>query len=443
MFALVTLLSPSAQPSARDLGFLLHKHPDRVYERALRYGTARVFFPRADHTECTAAVWVDADPAALHAMARRRGATAELRGYLNDRAYAASSLLAVAVRACLHSAFMGTADAAHQALADSPLELRLTVVGVRAEEATIRELWEPLGWRVEVSGSRYASTVVLTGTALLRTALRQLYVLIPVLDGTKHYWVAQPEVDKVVEAAAGWLPAHPGAQRILAASLAHQPDLVAAARERLGIAPPPRREPHPSQQRLNAVVAQVLALRPRVVVDFGCGEGKLIRELVREPTIARIIGADASAPQLERAEKRLAQAHLGERQLRRGGLVQAAAPYAGERLAGAGVMGGMEGIEHIDPSRLPEWEQLIFGQSSPEFVVLTTPNREFNATFSDLSPGQLRHGDHRFEFDRAGFAQWTRRVCAEFGYVVECSGIGQPHASFGPPTFLAVFSRTF
>jgi hypothetical protein len=39
---------------ATDLGFLLHKHPDRVNEKALAFGRAVVLFPEANEDRCQA-----------------------------------------------------------------------------------------------------------------------------------------------------------------------------------------------------------------------------------------------------------------------------------------------------------------------------------------------------------------------------------------------------
>ena len=60
---------------ATDLGFLLHKHPERVHEFSLPFGTAHVFYPEATEERCTAALILDVDPVALVRRGRGPGSS--------------------------------------------------------------------------------------------------------------------------------------------------------------------------------------------------------------------------------------------------------------------------------------------------------------------------------------------------------------------------------
>ena len=54
-------ITTTHQP-ATDLGFLLHKHPDKLQSFKLPFGQAHVYFPEATQTRCTAALLLDIDP---------------------------------------------------------------------------------------------------------------------------------------------------------------------------------------------------------------------------------------------------------------------------------------------------------------------------------------------------------------------------------------------
>ena len=94
---------------ATDLGYLLHKHPDRVQAFGLPFGTAHVLYPEATGARCTAALLLDIDPVGLVRRGDGRGPFA-LAEYVNDRPYVASSFLSVAMNAVSKSAMAGTCD---------------------------------------------------------------------------------------------------------------------------------------------------------------------------------------------------------------------------------------------------------------------------------------------------------------------------------------------
>ena len=95
---------------ATDLGFLLHKHPDRFQSYDLSFGRAHVFYPEAADDRCTACLLLDVDPVGL---VRGKGGDSGglLAQYVNDRPYAASSLLSVAISQVYGSALQGRCKA--------------------------------------------------------------------------------------------------------------------------------------------------------------------------------------------------------------------------------------------------------------------------------------------------------------------------------------------
>ncbi|MFK0190062.1 3' terminal RNA ribose 2'-O-methyltransferase Hen1 [Kitasatospora sp. NPDC090308] len=253
MFVSISTTGTAENP-ASDLGFLLHKHPDKVQRFTTTHGTAHVFYPEAGEQVCTAALLLEVDPTALLRQGRGQGRSGSpdlaLAQYVNDRPYAASSLLAVALRTVYRSAMKG--ECAHRPELPGramPLRIALPAVPVAGGEgpALVERLFAPLGWQVDVRSvpldesfpewgdSRYVR-LELTGTLRLADALQHLYVLLPVLDGAKHYWVAPDEVDKLLAAGQGWLAEHPERALIIRRYLARRWSLTKIAMERLALA---------------------------------------------------------------------------------------------------------------------------------------------------------------------------------------------------------------
>jgi 3' terminal RNA ribose 2'-O-methyltransferase Hen1 len=466
---------------ATDLGFLLHKNPARVHTKELGFGTAHLVYAEANEQRCTACLLVEVDPVGLvrnrsrkgNGTGRNEGAT--LAHYVNDRPYAASSFLSVAITNLLGSALAGRSRERPQ-LAESPVPLvaELPVVPVRGGEPLLRRLFEPLGYAVtaaaipldptfpEWGDSRYLA-VTLAATTRLRDLLEHLFVLLPVLDDDKHYWVGRSEVDKLLRRAGDWLPAHPERELVTRRYLRHDRGLTADALARLlatddaaadaAVEADTAAEAHDAQeqeverplslneQRLRAVVDQVERAGGRTVVDLGCGAGTLVGRVLRDTKVDKVLGVDVSHRALEVAARRLHLDTMAPRQRQRVDLVQGALTYRDRRIEGFDVATVVEVIEHLDLGRLDAFERVVFAHARPRTVVVTTPNVEYNVRFPNLPAGRLRHRDHRFEWARAEFAAWSVGVAERHGYRVEHAGIGPDDPDVGPPTQMAVFSR--
>jgi 3' terminal RNA ribose 2'-O-methyltransferase Hen1 len=463
VFLSVTAEAGPQLPDATALGFLLHKHPDRVHRFDLPVGTAHVFYPEAGPQRCTACLLLEVDPISLVRGKRSAPDGFTLGQYVNDRPYAASSLLAVAVGRVFGTALKGRCTARPD-LVQAPLPLTVHLPALPSDGGSdlVRRLFAPLGWQVaaavlpldppEWGGSRYVD-LTLTGTRTLAAALSHLYVLLPVLDGAKHYWVGVDEVDKLIRTAGGWLAEHPERDLITRRYLAHQRSYVSDAVERLAAlddapAPSPPEEdeaPRPLvHRRTAAVVAELTRAGARRVLDLGCGEGGLIRELLTDPAFTEILGVDVSARVLDRAQRRLGLDRLPDSQRARVALAQSSLTYRDMRLAGYDAAVLMEVVEHVDPARLDALERTVFGQAHPATVIVTTPNVEYNARYPALAdtPGSLRHRDHRFEWTRDEFRAWADGVAAAHGYRVRCAPVGEVDPELGPPTQLAIFTAT-
>jgi 3' terminal RNA ribose 2'-O-methyltransferase Hen1 len=448
---------------ATDLGYLLHKNPARLQTDDLPFGKAYVFYPDAADDLCTAALLVEIDPVALVRGRGPAGEGGQLEQYVNDRPYAANSFLSVALGRIFSTAMSGRSkDRPELAETAIPLIAHLPVVAARGGEDLVKRLFEPLGYSVETQGSQLdhkfpewgASPYValtLAGNVRLQDLLTHLYVLIPVLDNEKHYWVANDEIEKLLKRGEGWLGAHPEKDLIVSRYLKRQRSLTREALSRLladespseesDETPMTERAPSLHDQRLQTVLAVIRETGAKRVVDLGCGEGKLLKLLLSEKQFETILGMDVSWRSLETAKERLRLDELPERQRSRIELIHGSLTYRDQRLNGFEAAAIVEVIEHLDAARLATFERIVFEFARPTHVVLTTPNAEYNAVFETLPAGEFRHGDHRFEWKRAEFEGWASGIAEQFGYGVRFEPVGPVDAELGAPTQMAVFTQ--
>ena len=460
-------ISTTHQP-ATDLGYLLHKNPNRSHEISMNFGKARVFFPEATEQRCTAALMVEMDQMSLVRRAND-SSTFPLESYVNDRSYTASSFLSVAIARVFGTAMGGRSkDRPELAEQPIPLEIEIPTLPCDGGEDLLRKLFEPLGYAIEARGlpldSKFPAWgaslyyhVKLSATVRLKDALSHLNVLIPVLDNEKHYWVGDDEVEKLLRRGEGWLEAHPEIQTITRRYLKNQRYLTREALKKLlpedsSLETPQNGGAHKDEEkfeakislneiRLSVVCAKIEDLGATSVIDMGCGEGNLLKILLPSKAIQRIVGFDVSQSELKRAHSRLNLDELPEMVQKRIDIIHGSLIYRDQRFSGFDAATVIEVIEHLDTNRLYAFERVLFEFARPKHVILTTPNIEFNARFRDLIKGKFRHPDHRFEWSRAEFAGWCETVRARFGYTYELSPIGEEDSALGAPTQMAVFSK--
>lgn len=458
-------ITTTHQP-ATDLGYLLHKNPARAQEFELPFGTAHVFYPEATEERCTAALMLDISPVGL--VRGKHDSDFALEGYVNDRPYAASSFLSVAIAQVYGSALNGSSKS-HPELAAMPIPLEAHIPAIPARgdgEDMLRKLFEPLGYAITVTRhpldpqlpdwgeSRYYS-LTLSGTARLVDLLTHLYVLIPVLDEQKHYYVGKDEIDKLLKRGEGWLADHPERELITRRYLKNRQSLVNEAMIRLD-----EGEPNPDEtenqhdqeeesiekvislheQRLETVAAALISSGAQRVLDLGCGEGRLIARLLKEKQFTQIVGVDVSHRSLEKASARLKLDRMPPLQRVRVSLMQGALTYRDDRLKGYDAAALVEVIEHLDMPRLAAMERAVFEFARPGIVAITTPNVEYNVRFENLPAGKMRHRDHRFEWTRAQFREWAEEVSARFGYSTHFEDVGPVDAEVGAPSQLGILT---
>ena len=460
----------TTQRPATDLGFLLHKNPARLQSFKQSFGEAHVFYPEASDDACTAALLLDVDPVALvRGRQSAAGESGPLAQYVNDRPYVASSFLSVAISDVFGTAMAGRSKERPELVNTSiPLTARIAVVPCRGGETFLRRLFEPLGYEVtshqhplsetaDMSEASRYFTVEISAQKRLSELLTHLYVLVPVLDDQKHYWVGPEEVEKLLRHGEGWLSAHPEREDIARRYLRHRRSLVDDAIARLTSDEAPaeddvalerdaeedtlERPLSLNEQRLSTVLAALRGSGAKRVLDLGCGEGQLLRLMLDDPRFEEIVGMDVSHRALEVASGRLRLDRLPPKRRERIRLIHGSIVYRDARLTGFDAAAVVEVIEHLDPPRLSAFERVTFEFARPATVVLTTPNAEYNSRWPSLPAGRFRHRDHRFEWTRAQFADWARRIAERFAYTVRVVPVGQEDPEVGSPTQMAVFTR--
>ncbi len=408
-------ITTTHQP-ATDLGYLLHKNPARLQSVDIAYGQAHIFYPEATAERCTAALLLDIDPVAL--VRNHRGPAGEgfaLEQYVNDRPYAASSFMSTALVKAFNMAMNGTCKDRPD-LPDTLLPLEATVAALPAAHASqLQRLFAPLGYEIDTEAhpldptvpawgdSRYFTLRLRHPALRLRDLLSHLYVLISVLDNDKHYYIGQAEADKLLHRGGDWLPQHPDREFITRRYLRNLRQYVDPALERLlaGEASPPSplsqgeeeldssisssslvsglselalKASSPSlperglggeasvekqslhDLRLDRVAEEIRRLGAKRVLDLGCGEGKLVRRLLKIPHIEHILGLDVSHRELQRAHEHLHLLEMPPRQRERLTLVQGSLLYHDPRLSGYDAAAVVEVIEHLDENRLAAFE---------------------------------------------------------------------------------------
>ncbi|MEV6976816.1 3' terminal RNA ribose 2'-O-methyltransferase Hen1 [Kitasatospora sp. NPDC093806] len=416
----ITTTAVAGSP-ATDLARLLRRQPDAAHRVTTAFGEAHVFFPEADADRCTVALLLEVDPdAVLRRGSREKGrdrSPTTLDAYVDDRPFAVSSLFAAVLRTALR---VVPEDAA-----DGPRPLWIDLPAVRADQepdpdphpdpgpvggaggavGLVRRLFEPLGWQVtaaevpldaarpDAGGSPYVRLGLAATTVRLADALRQLAVLLPVLDGAAHHWFApeRADVDKLSAT-------HPERELIARRLARHEPESEPEG---------PTAEPG----LVAAVLAALHAVGAARVVELGCGRGALLAELSADDGFTELLGVDAAPAALAAAARRLGLERTAEqvpewasrRFPARVRLVQGAPVYADARLKGFDAVVLADPPEWRDAVRRPALEFAVFGAARPAAVVVTAP------------PG----GDE-------DFPAWAERVAAGYGYTVTLDPVDRP-----------------
>ncbi len=457
--------------NAPDIGYLLHKNPASVFDSALWFGKVRVFYPVVEERRCRVALLLEVDPIGLVRNSRRAHT---LDQYVNDRPYVASSFLSVALIEAFSTAMNGKSRERPERVSEK-MTVKITVAALSCdggEDLTTR-LFAPLGYAVAATrlplderfpewGESRIFALELTGEQTVQGLLTHLYVLVPVLDNAKHYFVGADEVDKLLQKGEAWLPNHPDTELITRRYLNYKQALTRDALTQLlpaldenaaaqdeneaAQAAPEEAAEKPlflNDARIAAALEAVREMEPKParLLDLGCGEGRLLKKLLAERYLTEIVGADVSARVLAQAARRLKLEDAPEREKARAKLIQASLVYRDARFENFDAALLIEVIEHLDAPRLAAMQQVVFHHARPRRIILTTPNAEYNRMWPSLPAGSFRHRDHRFEWTRREFQDWANRVAVQENYVARFVPVGPEDAAVGSPTQMAIFDR--
>lgn len=461
-------ITTTHQP-ATDLGFLLHKHPDRFQSVKLSVGKAHIFYPESSEEKTTIALLLDIDPIEMI----RGGKTLNskdfaLKNYVNDRPYVASSFMSVAIAKAFSTALNGTCAQKPELVGERlPFKVKISVLpSPKGGAVLIRKLFEPLGYKVALErhildeqfpdwGESKYFTVELENTLTLSDLLSHLYVLIPTLDNDKHYFISKNEIDKLLEKGKNWLENHPEKEQIINRYLIHLKSYARIVIDRLNekenlaeeleenaeseTKEVKERKESLHKQRLKLVVEQLKTTESQSVLDLGCGEGKLLKRLLKVKKFTKIVGMDVSYNELLKAKDNLRWDRMPLKQKERIELIQGSLAYRDKRLEGFDAATIVEVIEHMDENRLPALVRVVFEFAQPKVVIVTTPNAEYNALYESMKPSTFRHHDHRFEWTRNEFETWAKTITEKYNYSVEFLPIGEEDEKLGAPSQMAIF----
>ena len=453
---------------ATDLGYLLHKHPDKFQTIELSVGKAHIFYPEKSETKTTISLLLDIDPIDMVRGARNLGNDGFALGhYVNDRPYVASSFMSVALAKAFSSAMNGNCKEKPE-LVDVKLSFEVTLAVLPAPkggELLIRKFFEPLGYEVDLvrhslddkfpewDTSKYF-TLKLKHHITTKELLSHLYVLIPTLDNDKHYFVSQNEIEKLLQKGEGWLKVHPEKEKIIRRYLINLNSLSRQALERLSEGEElgdlneelvaktetQKRRETLHDKRLKLVIEKLVESGAERVLDLGCGEGKLLGLLLKQKQFAAIVGMDVSYQELLKAKEKLHWEEMSPKQKERLRLFQGSLTYQDQRLTGFDAAAVVEVIEHLDLNRLQAFERVLFEFAKPKTIVLTSPNKDYNVMWEKLDAQDMRHEDHRFEWTRAQFAGWAHQTAETYHYQVALLPIGDEVENVGAPSQMAIFT---
>jgi len=435
--------------NVKAISFLLSKNPNNLYERNHKEHLVRLFYSKFTETELEVTIFVTPDPIEL---VKNKSNSYDITHYINDREFAVSSIFCSFIRSALGTALNGQPKEEHTEWVDHPFPFNFEFgpVASTLSDDELIDLFEPIGYEVTItrpkieysfrvkdkSSARYVS---LNGHKTLQEGLRHLFVLIPVIDNYKHYFIDEKEIEKLERYGEGWLEQHPLRDLIYRQALRFKEiyslvensggeERKLESVKRIGL----------NELRYERIVDTVSRMKPRTVVDFGSGEGKLSERLGFVEGVKEILSVEPSESETLKAVNRFNKVKNKDEfvvpEILWGSLF-----YYDERLKDKDVIILCEVIEHIDEYRLPKAMDTILHDYQPGALIITTPNREYNEVYEMKE--HLRHNDHRFEWTRAEFRQWCSERNHNSDYELHFEGIGEEHETQGFPTQMCVFKR--
>lgn len=416
--------------NVKTISYLLSKNPDNLYERRSKGHNVRLVYHDISDTHLCATIFVTPDALALV----QNDNALDITHYINDREFAVSSIFLSLIRSALGTALNGKPKEEFTKWVSHAFSFsfELGPIASTMTNEDIQGLFEPLGYNVLIDAinDKYrARFLTLTADITLQRALQHLFVLIPVLDDYKHYFIDEFEVEKIKRYGEGWLATHPMKELIYKRALrfSHLYE---------GSTPKQKSTGSLNTLRYEKIVQTIERLPQKAsIVDFGSGEGKLSSLLAYVGDVHELLAVEPSAVAMKKAVKRfdtLENVSVIPKPTW-GSLF-----YYDARLQQKDVIVLCEVIEHIDEERLPKVMAMLLTQYRPNTLIVSTPNAEYNAVY-ELD--EMRHDDHRFEWTRAQFQQWCHDMNTDAHYELSFTGIGERHDKYGQPTQMCIYTK--
>ena len=436
--------------NVKVISHLLAKNPNNIYERKNKGHFIRLFYSTFTETELDVTIFVTPDPLAL---IKHTSNAYDIVHYINDREFAVSSIFTSLIRSALGTALNGQPKEEYAKWVDTPFMFQFSFGPVVSSlsDAEIQGLFEPLGYQVDIEygetdysfqlkAKSTARFLTISGAVTLQKALQQLFVLIPVMDNYKHYFIDESEVEKIQRYGEGWLDTHPEREFIIRKALRFK-EIYSLMKENTEIEEEEKipKSPRLNELRYDKIIETINDLpTKKSVVDFGSGEGKLAACLGFVVGVQEILAVEPSERETLKAVKRFEKIRSKE-EFVEPTTMWGSLFYYDERLENKDVIILCEVIEHIDEERLGKAMHLIVNNYKPQALIITTPNQEYNAVY-DMTDAK-RHLDHRFEWTREEF----EKSCEDWNhlgnYNLEFEGIGEAHEVYGHPTQMCKFVR--
>ena len=438
-------------PDVQVISYLLAKNPNNLYERSVSGHLVRMFFSKFSKEEVEVTFFVTPDPIEL---SRNNSKVYDINSYINDREFVVSSIFCTFLRTALGTALNGKPNEEYEPWVNHPfpMEFSFGPVASQLSDQKILDIFQPLDYEVEITygevdysmnfkSNSTARYIKLKGSTTLQMGLRQLFVLIPVLDNYKHYYIDEQEVEKIERYGEGWLDKHPQREFILRQALRFKEVYELLENEAAPNEPDTeaQQKPRLNDLRYNKIVGKIDQLNSKeTIVDLGSGEGKLSEKLGFVSGVKEILAVEPSEAATLKALKRF------EKIAQNGDFIKpkqilGSLFYYDERLKNKDVFILCEVIEHIDEYRLPKIMRTILQDYQPRTLLITTPNQEYNEVYQ--MEEDYRHSDHRFEWTREEFQTWCQLQNEENKYDIAFDGIGDGHELYGYPTQMCLFTR--
>lgn len=436
------------------ISYLLAKNPNNIYERSHNGHLVRMFYSKFNKEEVEVTFFVTPDPIDL---SRNSSENYDITSYINDREFVVSSIFCTFIRSALGTALNGKPKEEYASWVNHPFSFQFSFgpLASNLSDQQILDLFQPLGYkiditygnvdyRIKIKSKSTARYITLKGLTTLQNGLRQLFVLIPVLDNYKHYYIDEKEIEKIERYGEGWLETHPQREFILRQALRFKELYTLIEKDSDNKLAKEKEKEVPVKVRLNdlryeKIIDYINNLRNKEsIVDFGSGEGKLSLRLGFINGIKEILAVEPSESATLKALKRFEKAKQKENFILPTPIMGSLF-YYDERLKQKDVMILCEVIEHIDEYRLPKIMETILKDYQPRVLIITTPNREYNQVY-DMGE-EYRHPDHRFEWTREEFNEWCKKQNNAGYYDLTFDGIGEEHELFGFSTQMCLFYR--